>query len=513
MKISLLHYLFSRLKNSFSLCNFKRITFMNTSIYGLIQVFVLLFLNSNPQVAYSQKVPNNINSLLKNIPLLSQDRGKRELLYQYSIGDFSGLSKIEAEWIIKELEKRGIGVITHWKRGASIESHIEESLRIAQIQEKLGFKVVVDATKLLYGFYDDNPNLAHINKEGIKYFDNSFAGHIMGCPFSLHERIPIIRSRVIAYVEAYKAAGINIDIITADWEIDGPHEWNEAWTNSKLCVRCQEKIPAIQDFIAFQAAMRSLRSKLINRSYTSTILQHYPNALIANYATYPNDGWRYWYDYFENFQKELPHCTDQKALYRPWYDEFTETGFTMAMPVVYTWYPIFNSYPDYSPDYRWFYNMLKVGSNAGKSTPAGIPIATFVHWHTIAPHDNPDKNVKQMSPNYYKELLWHLLLRGHDLFYSWCWEDEIVTEMSFLQEVYDNSLKYNNWIISGRPVFFDVPTQEKSVISAVKLNNKVLVRRTDFTDFTEDISLEIDNVQIIVPFKPGECQIIYLEKQ
>lgn len=242
------------------------------------------------------------------------------------------------------------------------------------------------------------------------------------------------------------------------------------------------------------------------------LLERYPDALVTNYATYPNDGWRYWYDYFEYPRPELPNREDQQALYRPWYNEFTETGFTMAMPVVYTWYPIFNWYPDYSSDYRWFYNMLKVGSNAGKSTPSGIPIATFVHWHTTSPPENPSPDVKQMTQQSYKELLWHLLLRGTDIFYSWCMREEIATEMSLLQEVYNNSLEYNVWIQSGRPVFFDVPAQEGSVISGLKLNNRVLIRRTDFTDNKKPIKCTIDGINLVVPYKPGECQILNIEK-
>jgi hypothetical protein len=333
----------------------------------------------------------------------------------------------------------------------------------------------------------------------------------MGCPFTLNDRESIIRSRVVAYVEAYHTAGIVIDILTADWELDGPHEWNMAWANSMRCIRCREQILNINDFKAFQSIMRSMRSKLMNKCYSSPVLQRFPNALITNYATYPNNGWRYWYDYFEYPQPALPHIKDQEALYRPWYDEFVETGFTLSLPVVYTWYPIFNWYPEYSPDYRWFYNMLKVGSNAGEFTPSGIPIATFVHWHTTAPPENPDSNVKQMSMESYKELLWHLLLRGHDILFSWCMRNELAIEMSLIQEVYNSSLKYNEWFKSGRPVIFDVPVREGSVISGLKMDDKVLVRRTDFTENKEPVIISVDGIELSVPARPGECQILSFE--
>ncbi|MFW5916106.1 MAG: hypothetical protein ACOCTM_01395 [Bacteroidota bacterium] len=486
------------------------------AIIGAFLISILLWSGSSLfHRAYSQKIPGdtpgNIRVLLDTLPPLSHDRQERPLLYQYSVGDLSNLSNNDARWVIRELAKRGVGVITFWQKGEARESRIEEGIRIAKIQEELGLRVAVDATRILYRFYDASPSTAHIDKEGKAFFDSSFAGRTMGCPFTLHKRLPVIKSRVAAYVEAYHAAGADIDIVTADWEIDGPHEWNQAWEHARRCVRCQENIPNIEDFKAFQAKLRSLRSNLIKKVYTGPILQKFPEALISNYAYYPNDGWRYWYDYFESPRPDLPHRKDQQALYRPWYDEFTESGLTMAMPVTYTWYPIYQWYPEYSSDYRWFYNMLKVGSNAAKSTPSGIPIANFVHWHTTSPPDKPDPDVQQMSRESYKELLWHLLFRGHDLLFSWCRRSELATEMSLLQEVYNKSLEYNEWIQNGRPITFNVPGQEKSVVSGLKRNDRVLVRRTDFTDYTGSITLSVDGKKLTVPYNPGECQILHLE--
>jgi len=474
--------------------------------------FVICVFYFIPGQSFSQNIPENIRVLLDSLPLLSHDRGDRELLYQYSVGDLGTLPDKDARKIISELAKRGIGVITFWEKGDRMDSRIEEGIRIARIQEELGLSVVVDASRLLYGFYDGTPATSHINDKGEAFTDSSFSGRVMGCPFTVNKRIPVIKARVAAYAEAYKAAGVGIDIVTADWEIDGPIEWNDAWENSKNCLRCREEAPDINDFLSFQSVLRSIRSRIMYESYTKPVLERFPNALITNYATYPNDGWRYWYDYFEYPQPELPHVKDQQALYRPWYDEFTETGFTLAMPVVYTWYPTFAWYPEYSNDYRWFYNMLKVASIAGKSTPAGIPIATFVHWNTTAPPKEPDPGVIQMSREAYKELLWHLLLRGHDMLFSWCMRNELAGEMTLLQEVYNNSLEYNEWLKSGRPVIFDVPASETSVVSGIKLNDRVLVRRTDFMDNKEPVTVNIEGSDLKIPYKPGSCQIILLKK-
>lgn len=457
-------------------------------------------------------LPTSVQVLLDTLPPLSHERQGRPLLYQYSVGDLSGLSDAETADVLQALANRGVGVITFWEKGSRQEARMEEGIRIARLQDSLGLSVAVDATDILYGFYDGTEAVAHIDSSGNRFFDDSFAGRSMGCPFTLDRRQPVIESRVAAYVEAYHAAGVSIDLVTADWEIDGPHEWNEAWENARRCVRGRENIANIESFEAFQARMREMRSDLLKDSYVQPILRRYPEAKITNYAVYPNDGWRYWYDYFESPQPELPHRRDQEALYRPWYDEFTETGLTMAMPVVYTWYPTYSWYPAFeSDDYRWFYNMLRVGSNAGKSTPPGIPIATFVHWHTTAPPDDPDPSVPQMSKDRYQELLWHLLLRGHDRLYSWCLQEELPREMSLLQEVYDASLEYVGWLEHGVPITFDVPREEGPVVSGLRWNDRVLVRRTDFGPSTGPVSIEVAGETIRVPAAPDTLQIIELD--
>lgn len=453
-------------------------------------------------------LPDAVRTILHALQPLKNDRGSRELVYQYSVGNLSGLSDADAEWTIRELAARGIGVITFWQHGANQDAGVAEAIRIGRIQQRLGLTVAADASGVLYRFYDDTPATAHVDDEGNPFWDTSFAGSKMGCPFTLDRRAPVILARVAAYAEAYRAAGVNLGIVTADWEVDGPHEWNDAWANSKRCVRCRENLPNIDDFTAFQARMRQLRAALLRECYAEPILGRHPSCLVTNYAVYPNDGWRYWYDYFEHPQPELPHAQDQHDLHRPWYNDFWETRFTLAMPVVYTWYSIYAAYPGFSnPDYRWFYNMLLVGTNAGKSTPSGIPIATFVHWHTTAPPQGAPE-VPQMSGQAYTELLWHLLLRGHDIFYSWTPTDELAEEIALVQKVYEESLAYSDWLRHGTPVSFDVPREQGPVISGVRLGDRVLVRRTDFGDTRGPVTISVDGREFSVPRAPGALQVL-----
>lgn len=177
------------------------------------------------------------------------------------------------------------------------------------------------------------------------------------------------------------------------------------------------------------------------------------------------------------------------------------------MPVVYTWDTIWNWYDFDQVDYRWFYNMLTVGSNAGKSTPPEIPIVTFVHWHTVHTIEDGNSGIQQFSENMYQELLWHLLLRGHDTLFMWCPLDQTVQETRLVHQVYAASLEYRDFLESGTPINFDVPPQPSPVISGIRLGDYLLLRRTDFDDTRADVTLTVDGFTFEVPRVLGKCMI------
>jgi hypothetical protein len=180
------------------------------------------------------------------------------------------------------------------------------------------------------------------------------------------------------------------------------------------------------------------------------------------------------------------------------------------MPVVYTWYPTYQWYDFDDPDYRWFYNMLLVATSAGKHTPAGTPVVSFVHWHTTAPPENPDPNVKQFSRECYQELLWHMLLRGTDTFFLWCPRDEDAVEIKLVHEVYAEAQQYGEFLEKGTPIDFRVPKRPAPVVSGLRLGNRVLVRRTDFGDQQEPVEILVGKHEATAKSSPGECQVLTL---
>jgi hypothetical protein len=439
-----------------------------------------------------------LREILRTTEPLEAPRGERLPLYIWPAQSLGTTNEAELLSLLKELDARGMAAIGNWK--PDDPDALEEALRLARLQKRLRLPISVNATASTYGFFDGDERTAHLDADGRPFFDGSFpTERRMGCPFGIDHRIPEMAARIRSAVEAYRREDLRIDFLYADWEVDGPIEWNGAWESSRKCQRCRRRIPNIESFDSFQAAIRKKRAEIQRLMLAEPVLAAFPEALVGNYAVYPHDGTRYWYDYFEEEREEK---------YRKWYPEFEETGFTFAMPVVYPWYRGYKWYDFEDSDYRWFYNMLLVGTNAGKSTAGSIPIITFVHWHTTEPPRNPDPGVKQFSAEKYQELLWHLLLRGHDGLFLWSPKDEALEESRLVHQVYRDSHGYREFLLEGTPVEFTVPDGPGPVVSALKLGSRLLVRRTDFGPETRPVPLRVGGAEIPVPRLEGRCQIL-----
>ena len=165
---------------------------------------------------------------------------------------------------------------------------------------------------------------------------------------------------------------------------------------------------------------------------------------------------------------------------------------TFAMPVIYTWRRIFDWYDYADSDYRWFYNMLLVASNAGQNTPADIPVISFVHWHTIETRP-PGEAVPQLSETMYQELLWHMLLRGTDTFFVWSPRQQAPKEIRLVHQVYAEAQRYGEFLSGGRPITFAVPKQPGPVVSGLRLKDRILIRRTDFGTADKPVRINVDD--------------------
>ena len=455
------------------------------------------------------KWPGNIQVALENTSPLAHERGERLPLYIWPARGAGVLGDADALELVGLLNERGIGLVSIW--GGDVEGSLRAALPVARAQKKLGLRINIEATSLLYSFFNGDPQTAHIDEKGERFFDKSFGNANMGCAFGLEARKEPMRARLTPFVERYAKESLPVGFIWTDWEVDGPIEWNEAWSVARRCVRCRKEIPDIDtNFLAYQKALREIRSDLQRESYANEILETFPEALVGNYAMYPHNGYRYWLDYFEHHVDGQPALKDGRARYRHWYNEFEESGFTYAMPVLYTWYSGYVDYDFVDTDWRWFYNLLLVASNAGQHTPMETPIISFVHWHTTAPPKNADPTVKQFSEEKYREFLWHALLRGHDTFFLWGPGNELPGETRLLHPVWAAAQEYGEFLDNGKPVTFEVPKSPGPVVSGLRLGRRVLVRRTDFTEARDPVTLRVGVSTVSVPRNPGKCVILKL---
>jgi hypothetical protein len=477
------------------------------------QIFLCSFLLGPALAAEETPVtyPEAIQIALDSTTPLQHPRGDRLPLLLWPALEAVVEDEALQEKVMREFDRRGLAVMATWNYDEKDKS-LADALRTAAIQKKLGLPVMINANPSMYAFFNGEEKTAHTRENGERFFDSSFGeGHKMGCAFAADHRYPEMKERIDFFARAFHERDLPVDMVWGDWEIDGPHEFNRSWESAKACTVCREHIPGIEAFAAYQKAMRIKRADMTRTCYTEPILSRFPKALVGNYAVYPHDGYRYWYDYFEYFVDYQPHIADQRARYRAWYDEFDLTGYTFAMPVVYTWQDIFTWYDFDDPDYRWFYNMLKVASNAARHTGPKTPIIAFVHWTTIAVGREADPEVKQMSARAYQELLWHCLLRGFDGLFLWSGREDWSREGKVLHEVYAASLEYAKWLDNGTPIDFSVPDQPGPVISGLKMGNQVLVRRTDFgTKFQIPVTIKVDGQDLVVPVKDGACQVLTL---
>ena len=450
-----------------------------------------------------------LDAVLQNTKPLKFDRGDRLPLILWTLRSVATDDDAKAEAILKDLDSRGIPVISSWSpHPKRRDGYLASALRMAKLQKKLGLDVIVDANRCMSYFFDGSQETAHVTEAGERFFDMSFrANRKMGCPFAVKERYPAIKEQFKYFLDAYKENGLEVDMLFLDWEIDGPTEWNEAWAHSKRCKRCRDNIPNINDFRSFQRTLRAIRCEMQREVCVQTVQAYFPKALIGNYSVYEHNGYRYWYDYYEKFVDGAPFQADGRAKYREWYPEMKRTGYTMGMPVVYPWAWTYQWYDFANGDYRWFYNMLKVASNACEKTPASIPNVSFVHWQTVwcMPED---PSIKQFSEQGYKELLWHMLLRGTDGLFLWCPQQGTATEVGPLHEVYAASLQYREFLDKGVPISFDVPAVPAPVVSGLRLGDKVLVRRTDFASGVGPIQLTLSAGAVAVPECAGQCQVL-----
>ena len=177
--------------------------------------------------------PEPFRIVFENTQPLKHPRATRLPLFLWPAMNPGRLTEEQALTLVKRMDERGVGLVCRWDH-ARFQDSLADALPVARAQQKLGLPVAIDATSLLYAFFNGDKSTAHIDDKGEAFWDTSFAVKAdMGCPFALDGRKAEIRGRVDRFAEAYREAGLTPGFVWADWEVDGPIEWNDAWAASK----------------------------------------------------------------------------------------------------------------------------------------------------------------------------------------------------------------------------------------------------------------------------------------
>ena len=86
---------------------------------------------------------------------------------------------------------------------------------------------------------------------------------------------------------------------------------------------------------------------------------------------------------------------------------------------------------------------------------------------------------------------------------------EAAKEIQLVHEVYAEAQQYGRFLSEGTPINFSVPMGAGTIVSGLKLKDRVLVRRTDFRETNEPVDITVGNGMIKVAVPQG-CQIISL---
>lgn len=297
--------------------------------FATTTTFLLLWSSTVPTTGAGtddvSEFPKAARVILDNTRPIEHPRGDRLPLLLWPAQEAIVDDEVLQERIIRALDERGVAVIANWRYEESDPAlgtrSLAESLRVARLQKKIGLPVCVNANQIMYGFFTNEPDTSHIDEKGKPVRDAPIPGR-SGCPFRMDHRYGHMRGKVEFFVSAYREAGVPLHFVYGDWKIDGPLEINDAWAAAKRCIACRKNIPGLDRFESFMESVRIKRAEATRRCYSEPILAAYPKALAGNYAVYPHDGYRYWFDYFENFVDHHPHRLDRRAPCRRWYDDF-----------------------------------------------------------------------------------------------------------------------------------------------------------------------------------------------
>ena len=322
-------------------------------------------------------------------------------------------------------------------------------------------------------------------------------------------------ARVRDTMTAFKQAGVTVNAVWLDWEVE-PLWWStERWRQARACSRCRETFPSgtLWNFLVYMNCIRPYRQQLFSDYLAAPILDVFPQCSVSN-----------WDSLFST----------RKCPAYNWYGDIVppmDIGrFTASMPAVYASNASFTDYwygrlgapfrhlrslrcigePEAVTDRVYTHVMLgSFSANAGNAMRMA-PAKKCIPWVSGFVIDNVRKDTPVLSRDRYREILRHVWLRGADAMQVFNPLNDAHPQYRLLEvedacAIYDEMLAYRRFLDDGEVVNLRCPSfQDTGAIwSGLRLGNEAVVRA--FTQGDREVRFAIRpwadaaRVEIVAP--------------
>jgi hypothetical protein len=294
---------------------------------------------------------------------------------------------------------------------------------------------------------------------------------------------------VYGLLKPLKDAGIKVETVFFDYE-GQPHPWNGIYfAQSTPEIRKTYQDPSVlKTFNTFYGYTLNLRSELESQSMAQPVHQLFPDARVGNY--------------WDIVSSEAVPFTGVGPAAPP---VQLGKGMSMIMPALYAKNTIlpnfFNSdWPvtQSRVDDIYFHHLLLTGSSAN-ANKSGNLISYLYIGPSVRMSADPRFKDKDLSRPAFRELLWHLWLRGTDGMYVYNGgspKTALSTLQSFqcmedVRSVLDEMLAYRDFLDHGKPMNFSVPAMFSPdvVWSGLRLKDRYLIRATSLGPETQPVKI------------------------
>ena len=456
----------------------------------ILSILVLLFLAMGPALAV-QPSSYLLPELFKLVPPLRHDAAGRFPMiciepFRLDQADRSFEdAKPLPDDTIKELAKRGL---TQWI--PPDEKYIPFALAL----QKAGAKVIMMQGLAFNGPAGDVPNDLHILPPDFKRDPDQPAQQPhYPCPMLL-EGWRLQADKLRQVFTKYKAAGVNVDAVWLDWEIE-PYPGKSEWREARACSRCRTMFPPgiLDDYDRYRGFITRWRTDLFSAYIVAPILESYPACSVTN-----------WEEVMSSADHPTPNWSGTRVI--------PPKGigmFTAANPVVYgntIWYDYhWKEHPGWPLDVDHMdriYTQVMLGEISGHELNAILsdPEKQSIPWVDRFCADDKDPKIPVLSRPRYREILRHCWLRGADgmqIFNPNWFPDRpdragIVTEeVEDAVSVYDEMLSYRKFLDGGIVMNTDAPQagDDGPIWSGRRVGDEAIVRC--FTQAREAVKLSL----------------------